>query len=254
MANNCKYYKQQRQVSYDEGETWMNVVPEEYQMGDLIGESSDCIDTSLTRWQLVPGDYICVEKNRYEKLVGQYSDDNGVTWINMYPTTFREGNLIESGASVCNNKWEGHYYTPDNVRCGSGYTYVYGVGCVRNSSGGGGSGSWGNDGTMFRYRDPIKFVRCDQSTSTTLTGSDVAYSPYRLLYGIIGECVDTIDATFTGSEIESITLLSETPPLLSSSGTFGSGDYPIYVPASAVSTYKSASGWSTYADRIQAIS
>lgn len=244
MANNCKYYKQQRQVSYDEGETWVNVVPEEYQMGDLIGESSDCIDTSLTRWQLVPGDYICVGKDKYEKEVGQYSNDDGVTWNNMYPTTFREGRLIESNSTVCNNKWEGHYYTPDSVRCGSGYTYVYGVGCVRNSSGGGGGGS-----LYFRYRDPIKFVRCEQSTSTTLTSYDVSYSPYRLLYGTIGECVTSITASFTGDEIESITLLPENPPLLSGSGTFGTGNYPIYVPCDSLSLYKAY--WAEYADRIQ---
>ena len=248
MANNCKYYKQQRQVSYDEGETWMNVVPEEYQMGDLVGESSDCIDTSLTRWQLIPGDYICVGKDKYEKEVGQYSNDDGVTWNNMYPTTFREGRLIESNSTVCNNKWEGHYYTPDSVRCGSGYTYIYGVGCVRKSSGGGGGDGTGG-GLYFKYRDPIKFVRCDQSTSTTLTYSDITYNPYRLLYGIVGECVDEIDVTFTGyTNLESITLLPETPPSLNYANTFD-GNYPIYVPCDSLNIYKGY--WLDYADRIQ---
>lgn len=56
-----------------------------------------------------------------------------------------------------------------------------------------------------------------------------------------------------------VTILAETPPTLGE-GVFGiqtgSSDiatYPIYVPAESVEAYKAASGWSTYADRIQAI-
>ena len=38
-----KYYKQQKQVSYDEGETWENVVPAEYQQGSIVEyHSADC--------------------------------------------------------------------------------------------------------------------------------------------------------------------------------------------------------------------
>jgi len=57
----------------------------------------------------------------------------------------------------------------------------------------------------------------------------------------------------------SITCLATTPPTLGN-GVFGiisgQGDvatYPIYVPSASVDAYKSATNWSTYADRIQAI-
>ena len=51
----------------------------------------------------------------------------------------------------------------------------------------------------------------------------------------------------------SITCKATTPPTIDN--PFDNGNnYPIYVPATSVNTYKAASGWSKYASRIQAIS
>jgi len=63
---------------------------------------------------------------------------------------------------------------------------------------------------------------------------------------------------FTGafeycSNLQSITCLPTTPPRLVNYPFDHTNDCPIYVPAGSVETYKSASGWSTYASRIQAI-
>ena len=189
----CKYYKQQRQVSYDNGATWMNVVPEEYQMGDLYEpDSPDCNQgESLIRWRLVPGDFICEGKNKYQKEIEEYSTDNGETWRSVYPTTYRKATLIEANSDICNNKWEGHYadewYKPSGV-CPKWYKWVDGVGCV--------------------YVDPVKIIRCSSSTSTTLTNSEVLYytssssaswitnTRYELLNGIIGDCVTELYWSF----------------------------------------------------------
>ena len=56
------------------------------------------------------------------------------------------------------------------------------------------------------------------------------------------------------TSLTSVTVKSATPPTLGF-GVFynGSSNLVIYVPAESVDAYKSASGWSTYADRIQAI-
>lgn len=55
------------------------------------------------------------------------------------------------------------------------------------------------------------------------------------------------------SGLTSITLTALTPPQLGS-GVFNStNNCPIYVPAESVDAYKSATGWSEYASRIQAI-
>lgn len=53
------------------------------------------------------------------------------------------------------------------------------------------------------------------------------------------------------TSLNRITIQRETPPALSNSIPPG---ITIYVPASAVDTYKATSGWSTYASQIQAIS
>ena len=69
----------------------------------------------------------------------------------------------------------------------------------------------------------------------TMTFADVSYS-----------LVSEFDAYLT------LTVLATTPPTISSSSNQSpSGN--IYVPASAVDTYKSASGWSTWSTKIVAI-
>lgn len=55
------------------------------------------------------------------------------------------------------------------------------------------------------------------------------------------------------SGLTSITVNATTPPALEQNVFNNTNDCPIYVPAESVETYKAASGWSTYASRIQAI-
>lgn len=61
-------------------------------------------------------------------------------------------------------------------------------------------------------------------------------------------------AFYNCARLTSVTVESETPPDLDTSVFYGaSNSLVIYVPAASVDAYKSASNWSTYADRIQAI-
>ena len=55
------------------------------------------------------------------------------------------------------------------------------------------------------------------------------------------------------TSLTSITVNATTPPTLGSVAFDNTNDCPIYVPSASVNTYKTASGWSTYASRIQAI-
>lgn len=59
-------------------------------------------------------------------------------------------------------------------------------------------------------------------------------------------------AFHNSSALTSVTIEATTPPTLGWNA-FLNTTCPIYVPAASVSAYKSASGWSTYASRIQAI-
>lgn len=53
--------------------------------------------------------------------------------------------------------------------------------------------------------------------------------------------------------LTSVTIKATTPPSLGSNNFADTNNCPIYVPAESVTAYQTASGWSTYASRIQAI-
>ena len=211
MANTCKYYKQQKQFSTNSGETWSNVIPFEYRRGSFIeADSPDCqYEIRITRFVTIPDAFLCDGKDKYEKQVAQYSLDNGATWQYYYPSIFQLGNLVEVNADICNNKWEG-YYSGDTVNiCSNGSTYVAGRGCINNSSSGSGVGC--REGYRYnritggciktggdyepRGTDPVKYIRCSSTTSTTLTRDDVNYPPYKVYAGLIGDCVTSIGDT-----------------------------------------------------------
>lgn len=61
------------------------------------------------------------------------------------------------------------------------------------------------------------------------------------------------NAFYTSSGLQSITVLATTPPTLGNSVFNNTNNCPIYVPAASVNTYKAATNWSEYADRITAI-
>lgn len=92
--------------------------------------------------------------------------------------------------------------------------------------------------TVTSIRDSA-FYGCSSVSSFTL-GTGVTY----LGANVFRNC--------TG--LNSVTVLATTPPSFGGSANFtDTNDCPIYVPAASVDTYKAASGWSTYASRIQAI-
>ena len=60
-------------------------------------------------------------------------------------------------------------------------------------------------------------------------------------------------AFYNCTSLSGITVEAVTPPTLGYSAFDYTNNCPIYVPSESVNTYKSASGWSTYADRIKPI-
>lgn len=71
----------------------------------------------------------------------------------------------------------------------------------------------------------------------------------------IGAGVTTIGARAfnRSSNLESIYVLATTPPTLGNYAFDGTNNCPIYVPCESVSAYQSATNWSGYASRIQAL-
>ena len=71
----------------------------------------------------------------------------------------------------------------------------------------------------------------------------------------IGSGITSIgnQATVNSTNIQSITIKATTPPTITEL-TWQTTTCPIYVPAESVDAYKTATNWSSYADRIQSIS
>lgn len=89
----------------------------------------------------------------------------------------------------------------------------------------------------------------------TSIGNYVFQSCNKLTSITIGSGVTSIGnwAFKNCSGLTSVTVKATTPPTLGSIAFYYTNSCPIYVPSESVETYKSASGWSDYASRIQAI-
>ena len=106
------------------------------------------------------------------------------------------------------------------------------------------------------------FRNCSSLTSITIPNNVTSIS-----YSAFSQCTSLTSVTIPNSvtsigaeafrsngNLESVTVKATTPPTLDFCVFCnGSSNLVIYVPAESVDAYKSASGWSTYADRIQAI-
>jgi len=105
------------------------------------------------------------------------------------------------------------------------------------------------------------FESCTGLTSCTI-GSGVTSIGEYAFYGSsltsidIPSGVTSIEpyAFYNCDSLTSVTVNAITPPTLGNTNAFNNtNNCPIYVPAESVATYKAATGWSTYASRIQAI-
>jgi len=99
-----KYWKEKKQVSYDNGRTWEDVVPEETQQGELIETNSvDCgyVPPVEPQYQWVVDGYTCNGVDKYQKKVKQISYDEGQTWENIVPEVTELGDLLEQNSTDC---------------------------------------------------------------------------------------------------------------------------------------------------------
>lgn len=111
------------------------------------------------------------------------------------------------------------------------------------------------------------FSNCISISGLTIPDNvtNIGYSAFKQCSGmtelLIGSGVTSIGhhAFYNCSGLTSITCLATTPPTLEKDAPYGQSyafngsDCPIFVPSSSVNAYKSASEWSRYSSRIQAI-
>ena len=101
-----------------------------------------------------------------------------------------------------------------------------------------------------------QFINCTLGNSVTKIGNNVFQRCSKLETMVVPSTVTQIgnQAFRYCSKLTSLTIQRTTPPTLGTNALQStSANLVIYVPAESVDTYKAASGWSTYADKIQAI-
>lgn len=247
-----KYQNNIKEESTDGGVTWTVVTPHEYSASTLIeADSPDC-------------GYSPVFNGKYKLTL----NDTSVVSAE-----------CDSSSSVTQNEISAYSASVVSVVIGDCVTSV-GNYAFRNCSGvtsctiGSGLTSIGNN-AFWRCAslpnivipDSVTtigsnaFANCVSLTSiaipdsvTTISGSAFG-SCTAATSCIIGSGVTSIGdlAFWSCSNLTSITVLATTPPTIGSNVFMSTNNCPIYVPSGKVNTYKNASGWSTYASRIQAI-
>ena len=113
------------------------------------------------------------------------------------------------------------------------------------------------EGLLTIGQHAIQYCKLGQVTlpNSLISIEDLAFYGSNITSVVIGTGIETIGGScFTfNSACTSITVKATNPPTLGKNAFDSTNNCPIYVPSGSVSAYQSASGWSTYADRIQAI-
>ena len=139
--------------------------------------------------------------------------------------------------------------------------------CVTEIGGGEGAFSYGDSITSVTFGSGVTtigssaFYGCSSLSSITIPSGvtsigDAAFQDCSSLTNVtIPSGVTSIggQAFYECQGASAFTCLATTPPTIGSNVFTDTNNCPIYVPAASVDTYKAASGWSSYASRIQAI-
>lgn len=283
-----KYYKQQRQISYDNGVTWTSL--QEFQRGAPIETSSTDCGEPMYRWSLVEG-YLCddcennklslgVSANTYTLECGtstaltsgdvvSLTSKTEIEWATIgncveviYPNTFRGCSAMEfcripnSVKDIGDGAFSGcsamtQCSLPSGIQTvgNSAFTYSISLAFINLPNGITSLGS-----AAFRGCKNFRYINIPNSLTEI---------PSYCFYDCDGMSDIELHSGITSignyafsncSGLYSITLHSTTPPTLGTNAlTNTSSNLKIYVPSQSVNTYKTASRWSTYANNIYAI-
>ena len=246
-----------------------------------------CNDTNtFYRWAETDGIY-CIDTDAYTRQIKQQTND-GTVWTNAYPIEYREKDFITHYSPDCGYSGDvaitvesldgfNRYYEP----CSGDMTITTAITSAINQSVASkiilndcvtaidDLSFYGFDKVSSVYlSDNITsigqaaFGSCSGITSVELSSGltsigNSAFDRCRSLTSIIipsGTTSIGDYAFYLCSDLNSVTVYATTPPSLGSR-VFDGADNSliIYVPYGYVDTYKAASGWSDYSNRIQVI-
>ena len=257
-----KYYKQQKQVSYDNGENWQDVIPSEFRRGGVYEyNSEDCVFTGKLYAKYTNGSS-SIQCNGDYQLLSSTTHPSSSIYSYKSMTEAIVGDCVrELGNGVF-----GDCVALTSVTLSDNITYI-------------GKEAFGGCRTLKRINSTIDgefnlppncagtlglgtFYDCTQmekiqipSGITTIVKICFGYCS-RLTSVDIPEAITEIgeEAFKYCTSLQSVTVRAITPPK-TWINTFANTNntFIIYVPAQSVEAYKSKVGWSSYADQIQAI-
>lgn len=254
-----KYNKEKEQVSYNSGISWADTGNTRAGSTLIEANSTDCgyipaIKATLTyqngdTYNILENGSSMLTDSEVRRDISDTSDVHHYTKITsavVYDTVDALGGSFEQCTNLASITLPS---TPLEIY-GNTFIYCESLGNI----------TLGNNITLDDGGSNI-FGHC-----TSLTNITIPSNIKKLPYGFLSFCENlktvTIEATdfdmfsdnvfFNCSSLESITLKATTPP------TFGyqmlynvPANVNIYVPCASLNAYKTASGWSNYADRIQ---
>ena len=261
-----KYYVYKKQYTTD-GVTWADVTPVEWTpSGDPIGTYNtfeQCGENPPQYRKRCDGNYYCNGYDKYINTITEISFDNGSTWEPAYSSgsTLVERNCSDciSGIKVLTQSNCGNTLT---TNCGGtsallndDIPYVQSTNIEQYTS-----HTIGNCVTTISSYNPVTKFR-NINLKVCHLPSTISKIPNELFKGsgledfTIPSSITTIgDAVFSGcTSLQSLKVLPTTPPTIGSNVFASTNIGQIFVPSESVNAYKSASGWSDYADKIFAI-
>lgn len=248
-----KYQNNIKEQSTDGGTTWTVVIPEEYSASTLIeSQSTDCGYVPPTpidgKFKLTLSD---------SSTVTAACDSTSAITSSEVATQY-SGSVVSAEIGDCvtsigyetfyNCRYLNSIIIPDSVTTlGDSAFFNSGIqSCIIGS---------GVTSIPYMCFDDTNLSAITISDNVTSISSDAFENCQSLVYVIIGTGITSIGgAAFQNCpSLLSVTIKATTPPSLGSIVFRYSDNCLIYVPAQSVEAYKSASGWSTYASRIQPI-
>lgn len=229
-VNYDKHYKEYYQVSYDGGTTWQNVSPEQTRTSSDIIEtnSADCGYPQAVGMVIVNQQYPWINITGADNTIRRSDLEAALTSTQIANIT--ELNLFTNCKHIANGAFQGltklYFITNLGVNLETIGDNAFN-GCTLLE--------------QIQWHDYIKTIGANAFKNTKVENV------------VLPETLTSIgDGAFSGcSSMLQVVLLGKTPPRLSSnSHAFDGSTCKIYVPASAVNTYKNATGWSKYASRI----